>query len=284
MAQLIDLDVARQHIPSSRDVDEPIITALIENASKAIQRYCRRDFVSSSFDEIYDGSDEPVLVLRQFPIVSVQSVRTNPATVLEVQNTLTTTNQQARVSVTSTGVTLKRVASGSATTNTVTFASNVTVTAVAAAITALGNGWSAQAISGFESWPSADVFAPQGAYDARGRYAGLKLHTEELQAFGIDGLRGYLYWDHNGLDETPVWARGFRNYRIQYTAGFSTIPEDVQEACAELVASWFANRGRDVFLSQENIKGSTFFSTEQTHAQLPGRVKALLRPYRNHRV
>jgi hypothetical protein len=283
MAELIDLDMARQHIPNSRDLDEPVITTLVQNATKAIQRYCRRDFVSTAYDELYHGSDDPVLILKQYPIQSVQSVRTSPQTVLEVQNSLAT-NQQARVSVTATGIVLKRISSGTAAINTVTFAGNGTLGAMAAAIGALGNGWTAQAVSGYEDWPSADLFAPQGAYDARGSYAGLKLHARELQAFGIDAQRGYLYWDHLDGTEKPTWTPGWRNYRVQYTGGFSTIPEDVQEACAELVASWFANRGRDIFLSQENIKGSNFYSTEQTRGELPGRVKALLRPYRNHRV
>jgi len=36
-----------------------------------------------------------------------------------------------------------------------------------------------------------------------------------------------------------VWTPGIDNYRIQYQAGYSTIPNDVQEACAEWVAALF---------------------------------------------
>src|SRR5262245_3389630 len=219
MAELIDLDVARQHIPTSRDADEPLITTLIAFASKAVQRHCRRDFVTTSYDELYDGSDDAVLILKQYPIQTVQSVRASPAVVLNVRNTQTSTNQQARVSVTSAGLSLKRVASGVATTNAVSFASNVTLSALATAVIAVGNGWTAQAVAGFESYPSTDLFAPQGAFDARGRDAGIRLHVDELQGFGIDAAQGFLVWPDFGGDDMLVWQPGVQQYRVQYTAG-----------------------------------------------------------------
>ena len=71
----------------------------------------------------------------------MQAVRYRPVTVLKITNT-SGVNQQARVAVTSTGLTLTRTASGVKSTDTsITFAGNVTLTAVATAVTALGNGW-----------------------------------------------------------------------------------------------------------------------------------------------
>src|SRR5689334_21349926 len=119
---LIDLDRCRQNLPNSANTDEPVLSTLITAASMAIQRYCRRDFVSQAYDELYNGNGTARILLRQYPLVSVQSVRYNPATVLRVQNTDRTTNQQARVSVTATGLTLKRMASGVSATSTLTFA------------------------------------------------------------------------------------------------------------------------------------------------------------------
>ena len=37
----------------------------------------------------------------------------------------------------------------------------------------------------------------------------------------------------------PGWLPGVNNYRVIYTAGYATVPEDVQEACAEWVAALF---------------------------------------------
>src|SRR6202008_2324720 len=113
--------------------------------------------------ELYSGTGEPRLLLRHYPLVSVQSVRYRPVTVLKLTNT-DPTNVQARAAVTATGLTLVRVKNGVRTTDTsVTFAGNVPLTALAAAVNALGNGWSAQVAgdaTNYGSWPSADLYWP----------------------------------------------------------------------------------------------------------------------------
>ena len=133
-----------------------------------------------------DGNGDRRLILRQYPIASVQSVRYRPVTVLKIINT-SSANQQARVTVTATGLTLQRIASGvSSVDSSVTFAGSPTLTAVAAAVTALGNGWSGQVIGDYANWPSADLRCPQGALTAAGQYAELKMHTFELAGYQIE--------------------------------------------------------------------------------------------------
>ena len=302
LPDLIDLDFARQHIPTSQDADEPTVSTLITSASQAVRRYCRRDFVQQTYDELYNGMGDRRLILRQYPIVSVQSVRYRPVVVLKIQNTLANT-PIARVTVTSTGLTLTRTTSGVATTDgTPTFASNVTIVALQNAVNALGNGWSAVG-AGYDQWPSADLYVPNGiagaagplpasvgALTAAGQFAELRMHTYELAGYQTDQRRGWLlraipYTDPELLHpEDLIWPVGINNFRVQYTAGYATIPEDVQEACAELTASWFVARGRDVSLEREQFTGSNAYVAERNSAQLPDRVKALLRPYRAHRV
>jgi hypothetical protein len=302
LADLIDLDLARQHLPNSTDADEPAIATLITAATRAIQRYCRRDFGQQAYDELYNGMGDRRLILRQYPLISVQSVRYRPVTALKVTNNLVNT-PIARVSVTNVGLTLTWVTSGVTSTNVaVTWASNPTVVAVQNAINALGSGWSA-AGQGYDQWPSADLYCPngisgtagplpisQGALTAAGQYAELKLHTYELAGYQLDQRRGWLlraipYTDPELLHpEDLIWPVGINNFRIQYTAGYITVPEDVQEACAELVASWFVQRGRDLTLQREAISGSYAYGAAASRGQLPDRIKALLRPYRYHRV
>jgi hypothetical protein len=301
MADLIDLDKARQNIPTSLDSDEPTISTLITAASKAIQRYCRRDFVSQAYDELYNGTGDRRLILRQYPLVSVQSVRYRPVTVLKVQNSLANT-PIARVQVTNAGLTLTAITSGVTTTSTLTFAGNVTVIALQNAITALGNGWTAAGM-GYDQWPSGDIYCPmgivgsagplpasQGALTAAGQFAELKMHTYELAGYQLDARRGWVlraipYTDPELLHpEDLIWPVGINNFRIQYTSGYATIPEDVQEACAEVVASWIVQRGRDLTLQSENIHGSYSYVAALSGGLIPERIQAILRPYRYHRV
>src|SRR5215831_6019498 len=169
------------------------IQTLVTACSDAIEKYCRRRFVSTSYDELYNGTGDRRLVLREYPIQSVQSVRYRPVTVLKIQNSDQLSNQRASVTVTSTGLTLTRVASGVTITDTSsTFAGFPTLQGLANNINGLGNGWSAQIVGvnpgDYGSWPSADLYVSpsygdgvqsQGALTARGGYAELKMHTYE---------------------------------------------------------------------------------------------------------
>ena len=302
---LITLARAKQAILSITDSSyDALLQTLITAVSDAIAKYCRRDFYSRAYDELYSGNGDKRLLLREYPIQSVQSVRYRPVTVLKVINNNTGLNQQARVTVTSTGLTLVRVASGVSSSNSLTFAGNVTLQALATAITALDNGWSAQVVGDgggdYGLWPSADLYvAPaygdgatsQGALTARGQYAEIKLHTYELAGYKCDPrgwlLRAIPYTDPELLHpEDLIWPVGVNNFRVQYTAGYTTIPESVQEACARWVAICWNLAQRDPNLSTQSIAQSVrqSWGADDPSHQPPRPVRALLAPYRRYLV
>src|SRR5205085_9091270 len=145
-------------------------------------------------------------------------------------------------------------------------------TAVANAVNALGNGWSAQVVgdgTDYGKWPSQDLFVPQsygvglgsqGALTARGTFAELKLHTYELSGYQWDArgwlLRAIPYTDPELLHpEDLTWPVGVNNFRVQYTAGYSTVPEAVQEACARWVAVCYNLTLRDPALGSQAVSG-----------------------------
>jgi hypothetical protein len=275
MNDLITLDRARQSVPSAVNAEEPILATLITAASAAVRRYCRRDFNRADHDELIDGTGRPVLALRQYPVLAVASVRTDPTAVLAITNT-SSANQQARVAVTASGVALTRVASGVATTTTVTFAGRPTLAELAAAIDALGHGWSVRVAAGFANHPSADLVPPQGSANAKNAAARLVLHVVELGDYRIHAERGWLVRDAG-------WVPGQGNYRVQYTAGHAVVPHDVQEAVAQLVASFFAERGRDQLKSSESSAGAYSYHVADS-ARWPRLVRLLLQPYRQLRA
>jgi hypothetical protein len=303
---LITLARSKQAILSITDSTyDALLTTLITAASDAIEKYCRRPFFSHSRDELYDGNGDRRLLLREYPIQQVASVRYRPVTVLKVQNTDTVTNQRATVAVASTGLTLLRVASGVSSTDvSVTFAGNPTLAAVANAVNALGNGWSAQVVgdaNDYGKWPSADLYvAPsygdgvqsQGALTARGQNAEIKLHTYELAGYQWDPrgwlLRAIPYTDPELIHpEDLIWPVGVNNFRVQYTAGYTTIPEAVQEACAEWVAALFFSASRDPALVHQAVSGAlnqVWAAGGGSAAQPPNVVARLLAPYRRYTV
>jgi hypothetical protein len=304
---LITLSRAYQDLQGVSNQDS-LLSTLITAVSDAIEKYCRRDFIQTSYDELYSGTGDRRLLLRQYPIISVQSVRYRPVTVLKITNTLPA-NVQARVSVTSTGLTLVRVNAGVKTTDTsVTFAGNATLTTVASAVNALGNGWSAQVVgdaTNYGSWPSADLYWPpafptfgggtsgQGALQCvNGSFAELKMHTYELAGFQWDSrgwlLRAIPYTDPELLHpEDLIFPVGINNFRVQYTAGYATVPEAVQEACAQWVAALYYNTQRDPALAHQAVPG-VLIQTWQAERRLglkpPLKIAALLALYRRHTV
>ena len=136
---------------------------MITACSRAITRYCKRGFVVDTFDELYSGRGERQLLVRNFPIQSVQSVRYRPVTVLKVTNNAVNT-PQARIEVLYNGLRLTSVTSGTKTivTGGLTWAACVTIIALQNALNALGNGWSAGS-AGYDQWPAADLYCPNAS-------------------------------------------------------------------------------------------------------------------------
>lgn len=287
--------------------------SLITSVSDAIEKYCKRRFLSRAYDELYNGSGDKRLLLRQYPVQSVTSVRYRPVTVAKVTNSNMALNQQARVQVTSTGLQCWRMASGIASTETLlTWASYPTLQSLMEGVSALGNGWSGQIVGDADAltgngdyglWPSSDLYVPasygdplegsgvqtsQGNMNARGCFAELKMHTYELQGYQWDArgwlLRAIPYTDPELLHpEDLIWPVGINNFRIQYTAGYSTVPEAVQEACGEWMALLFWQSKRDpALLHQVPTSGtaSGWGPLATSRAQPPQHVRALLAPYK----
>jgi len=300
---LITLSRAYQNLQGQSN--DTLVSTLITAVSDAIEKYCHRDFFQHSYDELYNGNGERRLLLREYPVISVDSVRYRPVTVLKITNN-TAANVQARVTCTSTGLTLVSVNAGVKTTVTsgLTYAGNVTLTALAAAVNAVGNGWSAQIVgdsTNYGGWPSADLYWPtsypttgggtsgQGALSCvAGSFAELKMHTYELQGFQWDPrgwlLRAIPYTDPELLHpEDLVFSPGINNFRVQYTAGYATIPESIQEACAEWVASIYFSAQRDPSLKGQSVPGSIMQSWANT-GSMPDSVPILLAPYRRHTI
>jgi hypothetical protein len=308
---LISLDRAKLNVPSAASSDERTIDAMVGACSDAIVKWCRRDFVVRSYDELYNGTGDRRLLLRQYPLLSVESVRYRPVTVLKVINNNQALNQQARVTVTNVGLTLVRVASGVRSVDTsVTWASYPTLQAVANAITALGNGWQGQIVGDagaqggqgdYGLWPAQDLYVPQsysqgissqGALTCRGQFAELKMHTYELAGYQWDPrgwlLRAIPYSDPELLHpEDLIWPVGINNFRVQFTAGYPTIPEAVQQACAAWVAIVWNATLRDPALSHLAVSGSITQAWSEVFSsgrEPPPQVAALLAPYRRHTV
>lgn len=298
------IDIARAKVSNRQITDGSFDASLqvwITAVSDWIEKYCRRNFYSTVYDELYNGNGDRRLILRSYPVQAVNSVRYRPVVVLKIQNTDTSTNQRATVTVLSTGLKIIRVASGVNTIVTagLTWAACPTLADLAAAVIGKGAGWTAQVTgdsTDYGKWPSADLYiAPsygdgvqsRGALTARGQFAEIRLHTVELAGYDCDYTRGWLlraipYTDPELLyPEDLIWPVGINNFRVQYQAGFTTIPEAVQEAAAQWVSTLWSLSNRDP-MSVNQITSTT--GAGLTVQEPPPQIKLMLAPYRAYGV
>jgi hypothetical protein len=242
---------------------------LIPAASRAIEAYCGRSFGLANFDERYDGRRHPTLWLRQYPVTAIERIAFAPTVVLRVQNE---TAMQAQVQVSDVGLALVRVSSGVTAVDRVDFASAATLGDLVTAIGAIGHGWTASLIrTGDAGRASADLAAFPGSFAACTAAAELRLHAESLSTFDLDNRLGSV----RRVDR-HLWCGGPCYWRVLYTAGYEEVPDDVQEACAELVAQLFFQTKRDPGLLEETLRAA--LSRRPREGMLP-LVRDLLAPH-----
>lgn len=299
--------LAGLNLPSSTTALYPQLT---QAASRAIRKYCNRDFTRTIYDELYTPEPWKPIVLKQFPVNSVLRYSTRPTTVLTVTNTSASV-QRATVQLatsgnfdtgqTVTGVTLYSESFGLTSTQTVLITANQTVQALATAITAAGGGWLGTPDSQFLYRRAADLRQLQGVSPAtQNQQALLKIHVQDLAPV-VDQATGTV-WQDTDSDEDPFQSMRFGPYletefgdqelsgsvngvRIVYDAGWDVIPEEVQQACVEVVKATIERLTTDTTVNTESV-GERVLTSWATSAmeEIPTPALRALARYRNHRA
>lgn len=232
--------------------NQPELEDIILAATNKVRKYCRRNFNQQSYTKYFVGGSYPfdLLMVNECPIIQVTRLATSPKVVLNVSNT-SQNNQRATVATTAAGITLFSVASGVPTTNNaITFGQYPTVQAIANAIIAIGNGWSAVPVPGYALFPSADFKIIQGALscavsqtNGSGPGAGLEMFLEQPAFGGYGSLQGWINDGYCGgtqwrmdpdkgviAGQFPQARDGAVNIRVDYVGGFTEVPDAVQRA------------------------------------------------------
>ena len=101
-------------------------------------------------------------------------------------------------------------------------------------------------------------------------------------------MRAIPYTDPELLHpEDLIWPPGVGNFRIQYAAGYTTIPESIQEACASWTEHLYYayQRNPSIVTTASAPAGGT--ATSVTYMGLstpPNHVRGLLDAFRRHSV
>lgn len=289
----IPLVRAKDALRSSYDGsdDSILLDDLIPACSAFLDRHCNRSsggLTTSTFDELYHGTGDNVLFLRNTPVQSISRIATITLPCLSVHNTDPDMGCRATVQIngtsvnpqnlncqnTSTGMTLTYVKNAVTTTNTLTWVSYPTITQLVTAINGLGNNWTAQTMGGFDTWSSTDLRATQGAFGARVVTAYFWIHWMDLPWYRITN-------ENTGEIYSPMgFARGQDNWRVTYTAGYTTFPDDLSQALAELVAMCYYSRELHPSLNSESLGGYSYSRVSEAFAGLSDISRKTINRYR----
>jgi hypothetical protein len=247
--------------------DDVLLQQTIDRASAVVCAYCGRKFVQQTFLEIRDTYGHERIALKQSPVSVVRFVGVGWDSAMTVQSTVST-DAFSSVSLDYEHVHLHRVQStGASQTTTINLASHDTSVEMAAHINTV-TGFSATALLNV---PSTYLRKLVGR-DLKNSVAYLEAPTDSLYDYQADLDAGILYGKQLAL---------YRSMLIDYTAGYATIPLDVQQATMMIAARIFNGRKRDTGVQSESLGGYSY--SLRGSAEVDAEAKELLTPHRRIR-
>lgn len=234
-------------------VNNYLLERLIDRASDLIESLCHRKFASRSYtSELYDGTGLPTLQLDNWPVTAISRLSADWDDAISVK--CTSTCAWATVEVTSTSVILTITGGTDAGTTTLLFADYATITLMSAQITAT-TGFTSSIINSKSIWPSSYLkrLPAQHCVDS----------PAYLQVPG-DPLDDYEYNTNTGIVTSPSGFAGHVNsISVDYTGGYTTIPDDLEQVCLELVGYLYNLALQDTSVQSEHIGDYSYTQSSQ---------------------
>lgn len=283
---------------------------VIAAASDLIRKYCNRLFTQGQYVEIVPVELDGYIRLAQVPINAVLRVQASPAQALMVGNATaatawigaTFTGDAAGFTggPTVTGLTLNAEVNGVVTATPITFSANETIASLASAISAVGNGWTASAGTGYGAWAVTELYdaietkgaspadLPDGAaiYHVFGSNVAARPHPDDGPKTGMyfvgrinDGGQ-WARWGPYPLDGDEYTNASAGRVKVTYNGGFQTVPLPIQAATAELVKANFERLRTDAYLASENAQEYSYTLAAELVGNLPKAVRESLSLYK----
>ncbi len=273
--------------------DDTLIGLLIARATGAIELFCQRTLVSATHREYYDGDGGSDLVLNNYPVTEVQLLSGAVQIGFSLRNT-STDAYHAMASVSETTIRLLVQGGTNADDSSLTLASYSTLTALFTAITALDKGWGMLQSSNLNVWAAAELLPTVKGTSCLNEYAAIYLPDDPLTEYTVDAKAGiiHLFGRFNrtfrDIDSSRYGrAKSFQEISIRYTAGYSSIPADLEQICIDLVANYYNSRKTNNTLKSEKLGDYSYTNmspSEQQSGSMPADIVGRLEPWRSHRI
>ena len=242
---LISLADAKRYlnISSSTTDRDRFIDSLVTQCSVMIQKEIGYNIPKQDYSEFYDGNGRKDLWLVNMPVDRIERACIGRLSAIAV--TYSGTASRATAEVTGTGIRLRTVSSGVASVTTLLFTANVSITLIAAAISAV-SGWTGTVQATYAEYPSGDLIKNPARSTFNSKTVYLEIPNETESEYEIYSNEGRVYNPYG-------WDNGRQNIFICYTAGYDSVPAPLQSACQEMVSIVYYASARDTSLLSETI-------------------------------
>ncbi|WP_435005164.1 hypothetical protein P12x_003058 [Tundrisphaera lichenicola] len=313
MADLITSEYAQGYLALST-AQLAALPGAIAAASRQVRNYCGRylsrrpsaDSALGPIDEVIAPENRGPILLREYPINEILRVSGSPTVALSIRNDGPAVQRAGAMLVRSgseeagfatTGLRLDRVASGVKVTDLITFAdlAGPTLAALAQAVNALGNGWSATVEDDFGLWGVDELGGGQGMLPARATDARFEVWAEDLGFRRIDDRAGILAVEPSDQAD-PFNSQRWGSMasleqgddqirrspiRVVYDAGYEPIPDDLRQAVAEVAKAILERFGSSSTVLMERID-TWAITYRDAFDGLPRSARETLAFYRDH--
>ena len=232
--------------------DVYLIERLIDRATDAIERYLNRKIKTRDYSrEPYFGRSGDKLLLDQYPVTRAIRLSRGRENAFSILNTSTDATY-CTVEVTSSVIRLIVKDGTNDDDTSLTLSGYTSIDALITAIEALGKGWDCTALATDTSTRDADELLPRPSMNVTTtKSAYVETPDEDLADYKL-----LKYGDEDRNEGMIYYSPGFSpntEYFIDYTAGFTTIPESLAHACIKLAAKRYAESKTDPTMRSETM-------------------------------
>lgn len=223
--------------------DGTLLDRLIDVATATIERYCDRNIKGREYNSWLDGRGGTILYVPNYPIEEMGRVCPYSVDVMSVQNT-TAAAGYATAMVDATNLELK-LATSSVLTNQKALATYTTINSLVTAVNAIGSNWSAGESNSGTTYISSDI-KPGGPWGCLDNAVYLYAPDEPVEEMEWDAASGRI-WTSTGF------PAGRQNVFVSYTGGYSTVPDDIEQVCLELIKELYDSLTTDKNFRSESL-------------------------------
>ena len=252
----------KAHLGITVSTYDTILEQYIDHASAKIERWIGRQIKLRNYFEWYGGNDVRSVRVKQYPINNVVGVYTGLAAAMTIASTVSS-DVRLTVSINTDplgtvangvlapcAVLTRTTTAGTTTTDTLLFSTYPTTTSLATAISTYA-GFSATATTAMRC----AQLHPRAGGDVK---------QSAVVLTGVDVSSEFVYDSYLGIvtirqDAFPMASHNARypsalqSTLIEYSAGYTTVPDDIHQACLVIAGTMYLSRKSDTSLQSESL-------------------------------